>query len=250
MKIQLLSDLHLEFQHYPYSETDADVVVLAGDINIKKRGLSWIEDHIKGKPVIYIMGNHEYYNGAYPKVFRETKELAKNTDIHVLENDRVTLDGITFLGCTLWTNFSLLEDPRIAGYFCQQKMNDYKKIRLWPRYSKLRSIDVALIHKKSMSWLGKELASCDCDKTVVVTHHAPSIQSLPLHRHEEELSAAYASDLDDFILTHQPAYWVHGHIHHSSDYRIGKTRVLSNPKGYPDDPNEDFDPCFLFGVEN
>ena len=85
----------------------------------------------------------------------------------------------------------------------------------------------------------------DPQRSVVVTHHAPSILSLPAHRRSQPLSCAYASHLDDFIRLHSPLLWIHGHIHHSQDYRIGTTRVLANPHGYIDEPNPAFDPLLM-----
>jgi Icc-related predicted phosphoesterase len=84
------------------------------------------------------------------------------------------------------------------------------------------------------------LETHDPTHTIIVTHHAPSLLSLPPHRRENKISCAYASHLDAFIKKHQPFLWIHGHIHHSIDYYIGSTRVLSNPQGYPDDPNPAF----------
>jgi Icc-related predicted phosphoesterase len=78
-----------------------------------------------------------------------------------------------------------------------------------------------------------------------VTHHAPSVRSLPERRQAELISCAYASRLDEFILIHQPQLWIHGHIHHNNDYWIGKTRILANPRAYPDDPNQGFIPDLM-----
>lgn len=84
--------------------------------------------------------------------------------------------------------------------------------------------------------------SHDAKNSLVVTHHAPSIRSLPERRRAELISCAYASNLDEFILTYQPRLWIHGHIHHNNDYFIGNTRVIANPRAYPDDPNQGFVP--------
>lgn len=94
MKIQLLSDLHIEFGAFEYIDVGADVVVLAGDIHTKDRGVKWAIDTIKDKPVIYILGNHEFYGKAYPKLIGELKQLSKGTNVHVLENDVMSIDGV------------------------------------------------------------------------------------------------------------------------------------------------------------
>lgn len=114
MKIQLLRDLHIEFGSYRYPDVESDVVVLAGDIHTKTQGIQWALENITDKPVIYVLGNHEYYGKTYPKLIDTAKELAKGSNVHVLENEVLTLGGVNFLGCTLWTDFELFGDPRIA----------------------------------------------------------------------------------------------------------------------------------------
>ena len=84
---------------------------------------------------------------------------------------------------------------------------------------------------------------------VVITHHAPSKQSIEARQRESVLSAAYASNLDEFIETYQPDLWVHGHMHNSSDYKHGKTRVMCNPRGYEGyRPNSLFNPSLVVEV--
>lgn len=239
MQIQILSDLHREFFSQDVEPCLADVVVLAGDIDIGNRGVLWAQETFIGTPVIYVCGNHEYYGKAYPKLLATLKDLAKGSNVFVLENDAVVLDGVRFLGCTLWTDFALLGEPRIAGSQANEKMSDYMKIRVSPEYRRLRSIDTATIHQKSRAWLEQELAAASA-KTVVVTHHAPSAKSLFDGYQDKPLSAAYASNLDELIQASQVSLWVHGHIHSSLDYRLGNTRVVSNPRGYPDERNDDF----------
>ena len=121
-------------------------------------------------------------------------------------------------------------------------MNDYKKIRKTPSYRKLRPVDTRALHHESVHHIERFLATGDPRRSVVITHHAPSIRSLPERRRQEGFSCAYASRLDPFIEAHSPLLWIHGHIHHSQDYQIGRTRVLSNPRAYVDDPNPGFDP--------
>lgn len=248
MKIQLLSDLHLEFEAFDYEPTDCDVVVLAGDIHIKDKGIKWALEVIQDKPVIYVLGNHEFYGKAYPKHIADMREICKGTNIHLLENESIEIDGVNFLGCTLWTDFAIYGDPRLAGAQCQQLMNDFKKIRVSPRYSKLRSIDAAHIHRESLEWLGDQLQASKATKSVVVTHHAPSERSVAdLHR-GDIVTSAYASDLEKFIHQHNPDLWVHGHIHSSSYYEIGDCTVVCNPRGYPEERNLDFDSRLVLEV--
>ena len=248
MKIQLLSDLHLEFEHYEYPVTDADVVVLAGDIHTKGRAVDWIQDQFRDKPVIYVLGNHEYYKKIYPKLASDLVKQTEGTNIHVLENRTIEIDGVNFLGCTLWTDFALFGDARLAGFECQQVMNDYKKIRRLPNFAKMRSIDFAIIHQESKRWLESTLQDLDGQKNVVITHHAPSIQSVDPVHHNDITTAAYASDLEELIRDHEPLLWLHGHIHTSSDYMIDNCRVICNPKGYPGEINSEYEPSKLIEI--
>ncbi|BDD06296.1 metallophosphoesterase [Aureibacter tunicatorum] len=241
MNIQIISDLHQEFGYADLNFSNADIIVLAGDVNIGIKGIDWILKNIQNKPVIYILGNHEYYKGSYPKTLNKIKALAENSNVFVLENDSVEFDGIVFHGATLWTDFSIFGNPRLYGMLCQESMNDYKKIRVDPSYSRLRSIDTFRIHSKSMIWL-RESLECNIDKTnIVVTHHAPSIKSIPEEYKNDSVSSAYASNLEDFIHEFEPRFWIHGHIHQPMNYKIGNTEIICNPHGYIDEAYNGFE---------
>jgi Icc-related predicted phosphoesterase len=235
MKVQIISDLHQEFGITELNFTNADLVILAGDTNLGIKGIEWIKTKIKDIPVIYILGNHEYYKGSYPKTLNSIKETSKDSNIIVLENEIYEANGIRFHGTTLWTDFSLFGNPVKYGSLCQSKMNDYKMIRRDPSYSKMRTIDTFKIHEHSKKWLDKSLEESKAFKNVVITHHAPSIKSIPDKFKEDYLSAAYASNLESFVLRHEPEYWIHGHIHKPIKYEIGNTKIICNPHGYLDD---------------
>ena len=175
---------------------------------------------------------HEYYKGAYPNTLYKIKEAASNSNIHVLENESLLFNHVCFHGCTLWTDFSLKGNPVAYGSLCQSQMNHYKKIRLGDNYAKLRSIDTFRIHQTSRQWLEESLSVSKTKHNIVVTHHAPSIQSLPMKYLHDPISVAYASDMEDFIIKHQPSYWIHGHIHTPAKYKIGNTEIICNPHGY------------------
>ncbi len=247
MKLHVLSDIHVEFESFDAPATDADVVILAGDIDVGRNGLDWALQQFPEKPVIYVLGNHEYYGKAIPRYTEKLREFASGTNVHILEQEALTLDGVTFLGCTLWTDFELFGDPRIAGYEATQKRTDYKRIRVSPKYSRLRSIDTAAIHHRSRRWLDSQLQESSND-VVVVTHHAPSRKSLPNSRHDDLMNAADVSDLDEFVSRSNAKFWIHGHLHAPSDYTLGTTRVLCNPKGYPDEYNDQFVPDFVVEI--
>lgn len=235
MKIQIISDLHQEFGISDFNFERSDVVILAGDTNLGTKGIEWVKKEIPHKPVIYILGNHEYYKGSYPKTLNKIIEAAENTNIFVLENKAVEFDGVRFHGSTLWTDFSIFGNPVKYGMICQGEMNDYKKIRKDPSYSKIRSIDTYEIHQSSRTWLEKSLATSGSCKNIVVTHHAPSIKSVPGKFLNDPIMSAYASDLEEMILKYKPLYWIHGHIHTPVRYKLFETEIICNPHGYTDE---------------
>ena len=110
-------------------------------------------------------------------------------------------------------------------------------------------MDAFQVHCQSLEWMKKKLMENKAKTNVVVTHHAPSIISLPQHKHEDWVSAAYASHLDDMITEYRPNYWFHGHIHTSVDYKVGDCRIICNPRGYPDKPKKEFNPKFTVKIE-
>jgi hypothetical protein len=175
-----------------------------------------------------------------------TKKLLNEKDpgsVRFLECTEATFQGIRFLGCTLWSDFSIGGDRAEAMQASQERMNDYQKIRVSPRYRRLQPKDTALLNSASCRWLRAEVGR-DPSHTVVVTHHAPSVRSLDPEFSLDPVSGAYASDLEDFIAEAQPALWIHGHTHYCVDYTIGRTRMVSNQRGYPHVPVSGFDPGF------
>ena len=248
MKIQLYSDLHVEFESFGTACDQADVVVFAGDIEIGVKGVRWIDSLRIDKPIIYVLGNHEYYKHTYPELVSKAKSEVVGSNVHLLENESIVIDGVNFHGCTLWTDFELFGDPRIAGYECQQVMTDYKQIRKLPGYSKLRALDVSLIHQRSRRWLSESLKSSSWPN-VVVTHHAPSLQSAPDRYKKDIITSAYASNLEAFIDEHKPDIWLHGHMHNSSNYMVGGCRVVCNPRGYKGERNPSFEQELLIELD-
>lgn len=248
MKIHILSDLHLEFANYQPQRTDADVVILAGDTHLGKRGITWAISNFPDTPVLYILGNHEYYGHILPKLVADLKDIAKGTNIRILENDIAVIEDVEFLGCTLWTDFKLFgRDPRVTGSAVEQAMSDYRKIRVSPNYSKLRFMNTAATHAKSVNWLIQQ-GTPSTKKRVIITHHAPSKKSVPEKFQNELVSAGYASNLDEIIMASGALVWIHGHIHHYQDYYIGATRVICNPRGYPDEMGVEFNQTLIVEV--
>lgn len=244
MRIHVLSDLHIEFGAFVLPETDADVIVLAGDTHVLHHGVVWALEQPTDKPIVYVLGNHEFYGGAYPKLIHNLRKRTAGTNVHILERESFVHEGVRFLGCTLWTDFALFGTPVYSGIRATSGMTDFRRIRHSPTYTKFRSKTAASVHASSRSWLGTQCK----DKTlptVIVTHHCPSARSLPDRFANDALSPAYASHADDFVEHCGAALWVHGHVHHSCDFKVGPTQVLCNPRGYADEPSSDFDPAMV-----
>lgn len=247
MKLHILSDLHIEFEDFDLAETNADAIVLAGDTSVGIRGIEWAIKKSGSKPVICIAGNHEYYRQAYPKLLDDLYLKSENSKVHFLENRIFSMGDVRILACTLWTDFQLYGQVEYSMFKAEMAMNDYKLIRRSPKYSKLKAMDTALIHVKSLNWLTNQL-SAQQGKTVVVTHHAPSPKSIPPVFAGDAINPAFASNLENLILEFQPELWIHGHIHTACDYRIGNTRVICNPRGYPSEVNTGFIPDLVVEI--
>jgi predicted phosphodiesterase len=248
MRIHVLSDLHLEFGVFEPAVTDADVIVLAGDIDVGVRGLEWAARAFPGFAVVYVLGNHEYYGHSSPKLLNAMRARAAELQLHLLENNAVVLGGVRFLGMTLWTDFALTGHVASAAEIARAQMRDYRKIRIDPQYRKLQPYDTLGWHRGSRHWLETALAEPFDGATVVVSHHAPSPRSINPASLKDEINAAYASDLEALIASSPINVWIHGHTHHNVDYWIGKTRVLTNQRGYSDELSPGFDASFVFEV--
>jgi predicted phosphodiesterase len=243
VKIQVLSDLHTEFGAYPIPKTEADLLVLAGDIGTGFSGLDLAKTQSQ-IPVLYVAGNHEYYRAALPTLTEELQAAAKNSNVHFLENDQFILGDVRFLGCTLWTDFSILglERRTLAMWEAEQKMNDYRLIRQSPNFSRLRPQDTASLHFASLEWLRSQLEIPFDGRTVVVTHHAPSAKTFNPNYQTDLLSAAFASNLEPLLDEFKIDLWIYGHTHHNADFRHGSTRIISNQRGYPGERVPGFNP--------
>ena len=236
MKLYILSDLHLEFSTFEPFQTDSDVVVLAGDIGKRSSGLVWARRAFPDKEIIYVPGNHEFYGAQRLEVLAEMRMAAEEHGIHLLDDDEVVIhsrsrqESVRFLGSTLWTDFLLFGDDMKQQSMMAGKngLNDFRLIREGREcFSPARSIE---LHEKSLSWLQGNLDTHFDGKTVVVTHHLPSAQSVVDQYKDNLLSACFASELD--YLFGKMVLWIHGHTHDNLDYETDGTRVICNPRGY------------------
>lgn len=260
MKITFCSDLHLEvapFDSELAQAPDADVLVLAGDIFLsyylecrmsEKRRASRpeLEEAIyyaefikqccdKYENVIYVMGNHEHYLCNLSNTENTIKEcFSKHKNFHFLNNDCVLIANTLFSGGTLWTDFNNADKETM--FEISEGLNDYNRISITDEYQFVRAIqpeDILDEHYKTLHFLEETVINSK-QKTVVVTHHAPSRSSKhPRFEDDHVLNWAYQSKLDNFIVKNEHIkLWIHGHTHQKHDYVIGKTRVVCNPRGY------------------
>ncbi len=249
MRIQVLSDLHLTVAAMEPPPTDADVVVLAGDLARPQQALDWARAF--EQPVVYVPGNHEYYGGSLAAVREELKRLAAGTQVHVLDQDEITLQGVRFVGATLWTDFELFDgaqrEESIAAAL--RVIADFSRItidgetRFTPAHSRL-------LCGQAVRWLSQRLRESR-PPTVVVTHHAPSARSVEPKYAGSPLNAAFVSNLDALVAGSGSALWIHGHTHYPVDYALGATRVFGNPRGYARNgvpENRGFDPFCIVEV--
>lgn len=280
-RIHVLSDLHLESGPYMLPpDLECDIVVAAGDIGPVEISVPWLAS--LGKPVVYVFGNHEHYNTDFLEALDTAKRLAKGTQVHVLEREAVTIQGVRFLGATLWTDLFELEPGFVqkVGAF----MRDYqyitaerwlarapnrkafeKALRAVAPKGKLQPADrsqpsqdpvrlhplMAYVeHQRTVAWLQRSLDARGSVPTVVVSHHAPSFESLlrnGISAHALAIRrwgmfddaparmAGYASNLLSTKLTPRQreniVFWVHGHTHAAMEYRDAGVHVVCNPRG-------------------
>lgn len=241
MRLHILSDLHLELgtgtpgevmrrRGLDMADVGADVVVLAGDIAAGADGVRWAAETWPQLPVLYVPGNHEFYEREVGNVLEECRAAARGTTVHVLDRDAVMIDGVRFLGTTLWTDFALFGAPDHAEAQAAGYLMDYFVIR-GPDGGRLQPQQTRVWHQQARAWLERTLATVHVP-TVVVTHHAPHPRS---DRFGDPASVGFVSDLSGVIERHRPQLWIHGHTHTCEDYRVGGTRVVSNQAGYVDE---------------
>lgn len=256
-KLRVLSDLHLEFGPLDLAPAGEDALVLAGDIGLHVQGAEWALTYgaRHGVPVVMIAGNHEFYRhrgDPRPYTIASTlaalwKLAAHEQDFYFLEDAAATVAGVTFLGCTLWTDYALNGNAPLTMRRAALGMNDYRLIYETPP-SPVTPANLAARHAASRAFLERRLPH-DAGPTVVLTHHLPSPRSIDGRYADTAINACYASDLDELVAGSGAALWVHGHTHASADYLIGGTRILCNPRGYtPHDLNPSFDPDLIVEV--
>jgi Icc-related predicted phosphoesterase len=244
MKLHILNDLHLE--HFPMAppETVGDVLVLAGDIADGGKAKALLEITSKyraaNKPVIYVPGNHEFYGRRMDEALLELWRASRKHGIEMLHNRCVVIDGVRFFGSTLWTDYCLeraarqKESMAMAKVYLADHTWIFLKDRKHPQGKRTFAPEDALAaHRKGLRLMRNRLAQPFDGPTVVVTHHAPSPKSIHPRFGAHAANAAFVSNLENVVAELKPTLWVHGHTHDGFDYRLGSTRVVANPRGYP-----------------
>jgi Icc-related predicted phosphoesterase len=238
MKISLISDLHLAFGITTLNNTNnCEILILAGDIcEIKdfEKYDEWFRDVCsKWNYVIYIMGNHEYYMSSIQDVRKKCDDI-NIYNLHIVENQKLVFNDVQFICATLWTDMD--KGNPYSEMAIKKGMNDYRYIKYFD--DKLTPFNTKMMHHDSLNFIKGELvkksilSEKDYKKTIVVTHHAPSFQSVHEQYKTSNLNGGYSSDLEYLMYDHDIALWCHGHHHTKSDYMINNTRVLCNPHGY------------------
>lgn len=234
MLLWVLSDLHLELTRGWDLPSDAarphfDVLVMAGDLTPRmERGVQWLLERVRDHPVIYVAGNHEAYGADLDRTIEKARIAALGTNVHILENDSVTISGTVFLGAIGWTDFNLFGDQERAMRIAGEAMNDYRRIRVENYTRRLRPAHTLGRHLATRAFLQRELAKPRTFPHVVITHMGFHAEAIRRGFEHDPISAAYTSadPIEGADL------WIYGHTHESRDFRTGATRVVSNAKGY------------------
>jgi len=230
MKLQVMSDLHLEFRPgtwREYVETFpvlADVLVLAGDVHVGEAIVETLCAFAKRwRHIVFVAGNHELYNTSPAAVTRHRDEvLDRAVNVHWLENSAATIEGQRFIGCTLW--FPEPADARI-----KRGLTDYHVIRDFEPWVSDRC-------ETSKRFLEHRVRMDD----VIVTHHLPHPASIAKKYRGDAMNAFFLCDMSRLIAEAQPRLWIHGHTHESVDATVGGTRIVCNPFGYAHDGENRF----------
>jgi len=234
MKLHVMSDLHLSMAGMDVAETDADAVVLAGDIARPDKACAWARQI--QKPVLYVAGNHEYYNSDLRGTLAELRRDAAGSTMRLLECDTWMFGGVRFFGTTLWTDFRIFgdESTRAASMAdAAQRIRDFQRISVdAERHETFTPQHSRALFDRSAAWLEAQLQQPFDGPTVVITHHAPSMRSIHPRFEGSLLNGCFVSDLERLMGSDRVRLWIHGHTHDSFDYTVRGTRVLCNPRGY------------------
>lgn len=262
MHVDVISDLHLEFgdmtlpggdvliisgdafeaRDFREKDYDPEMVTLPFERSNKRPDRCYRflleECSQKYRHVIWVMGNHEHYNFTFNKTYDHIKSQLP-TNVYLLEKESIEIEGVLFLGATLWTDMNDGDD--LTMYHLKGCMNDFRIIKYHNEqndYYRFQPEIAYRHHKDTLAFfriaLENNRARPKPLPVVVVTHHAPSKLSIkPRYADDHLMNGGYSSDLSEFMLDHpEIRVWTHGHTHDEFKYQIGETTVLCNPRGY------------------
>lgn len=236
MRAWIFSDLHLAKDAGPLIPVPrADVCVCAG--NVVSGGLEesvrWLGAKVcPHMPVILVPGNYDYRGPSIPEVMEEGRIIARQFPrLHILDEQVVVLEGVRFVGATLWADLALFGEENRAVE-AAKTLADYAEIKTSSnprrRYTPWQSI---ARHHRARLFLERQLTESSDYPTVVITHYAPSLHSVPNCLFDDPLAPSLASNVDRLILKFEPAIWIHGHIPQSREFPIGQTKIVCNARG-------------------
>jgi predicted phosphodiesterase len=235
MKAHLLTDVHNEHRSAPYrvEDLDFDILILAGDIDSGLGGITWAAEESQrlGVPAIYVAGNHEFYGTELLSHDIAMRIHSTKLGVHYLNNEALVIDGVRFLGTTLWTDYQLTgEHSYFVEYQIRRAMSDHRLIRYGE--SLFSPGHAQMLHSNAIEWLEEHLQKQgDYETTVAVSHHGPSQRCVHPKWTGSIVSNAYCSHLDHLVA--QADFWFYGHTHAALDTLVEQTRLVTNPAGYP-----------------
>ncbi len=233
MRIRLFSDLHLEVEPFVPSPLDADVVILAGDIDNGIAAIEWAKQAFD-TPVLFVPGNHEYYDGEFRGVDAALKTAAAGSHVEVLNCNERILGGVRFLGCSLWTDYSLATEAQRPRVIEQSRKFNPDHLAIGMGANKFAPEDAIALCRSHRAWLESKLAEPFPGTTAVITHFAPHPGSIAPAYAGHPANPGFIVDLES--LMGRAPLWMHGHTHTAFDYNVAGTRIVCNPRGYPGEP--------------
>ena len=227
MRLQVLSDIHTEFHkdsgeqfiHDYLRPKDVDVLIVAGDlagVGCIERTVALLAKAYHNSWILFVPGNHEYYGGSIPKINHTLRHIFRQFENTVfLNNKMISINGIDFVGTPMWFRHNN-ENVTFSN-----RVNDFRMIQ---------NFDSVVVkeNKKAIEFLKWHVT----DNSIVITHHMPTLCSVPGNFKHDPTNMFYVCDMEKLIKKRKPKLWVHGHTHHSFNYLLGKTHVVCNPLGY------------------
>lgn len=227
-----MSDIHLESgREFEDDIPEHDVVVLAGDIHKGILGIEWAKE-IFTKPVIYVAGNHEHYGTILEQNLINMRKATEGSNVTLLENEEIVINGTHFIGCTLWTDFSLFSRPDDSKNSAQLCIRDFTRIGMDGRG--IYPEDMEAMHAKSVQFLETAINDSKAEEIVVITHFGISYNCISPGYAGDRLNPYFSTNLEKLCENlKQDVLWIFGHTHYKNNFVQGKAKVFSNPVGYP-----------------